>query len=151
MDNKFIEKKSKLEEDKEKIRIRERQLKEKEKRIRAKRFVDIGRMAFNLDIDALEHEVLFGAFLEIVDKSKDKAKVAEWKKRAEAFHQERKKSKNVPLSVCFKEVPKKEVKEKFKELGFRWHSFRKEFYGNGDESSLNAIVKGLDCKIEVLS
>jgi hypothetical protein len=150
MEKKIIDKRQQIDIEKEKIRKKEKELKEREKKIRAKKFIDIGRLAFSIAIDTLEQDAMLGAFLEISEKINDK-NISAWKKKAKEYNENRKTLDSTPLSVCFKSPPNKEIKDQFKDLGFRWNSFRKEFFGHGQYSIVNDLIKGLDCKIEVIS
>jgi hypothetical protein len=150
MDKKIIDKRNQIDKEKEKIRLKEKELKEREKKIRAKKFIEIGRLAFRVDIDTLDEDALLGAFIEISEKINDKS-INAWKKKSEELRKKQETSERTPLSVCFKSPPNKEIKDRFKELGFRWNSFRKEFFGHGQHSLLSELVKGLDCKIEVVN
>ncbi len=142
--------KLKIEQEKEKIRLKEKLFKEKEKQKRSKRFSEIGRIASKVDIDLLDDDVLLGAFIEISEKIKDNQISNQWKEKASTFLKTQDETIGTPLSISFSIDPNKDVKNKLKDLGFRWNSFRKEFFGHGDKISIEKIVEGTQYKIEIL-
>lgn len=144
------EEKIKLEREKEKIRIKESLIKEKEKRKRAKRFNEIGRIAFKASIDNLSDDALLGAFMEISENLKSSERITTWENKAKAYGYSGKSSNASPLSVSFEKSPSKQEKAIMKELAFKWNSFRKEFYGYAKEEALRKRLPDSKFTLEVL-
>lgn len=144
------EEKRKLAIKKEKIQIREKLLREKERKKRARRFEEIGKMAFKTNIDTIEKDALVGAFIEIYEQQKDDATRERWKRKSEEFAKKEEKTDATPLSVKFTNEPTKNTTDKLKELNFKWNRFRKEYYGYGSKERLEQILEGNDFLIEVL-
>ena len=140
----------KIEYKKRKLQIQEKLLKEKEKQKRVRRFSLIGKIASKADIDHLDDETLLGAFLEIASNLPSEEKIEEWKNNGKSFVSNGKGSDGTPLSVAFPNDPKPEIKKILKGLGFRWNSFRKEFYGYGRKDEIQQALSGVDFRIEVL-
>lgn len=147
----FEKHKASLEKEKERIRLKEKLLREKQKQKRAKGFEDIGRLASKVDIDLIEKNALLGAFIEISERSSDEKVMTGWREKGECFQNKEQLSDQVPLSICFKASPPKEAKEKLKNQGFRWNTFRKEFCGYGSKNALQKLLHGFECNIEVLN
>lgn len=143
MTNKIEEKKKKIDEQIEKNMLRKKMLLAKEKKKRASKFSDIGRLAYQANIDEIDNQTLFGAFLEIA-KNANKEKMFEWKKEAEDFTNNRKKNSECVFSISFIEEPNNEVRKKLKENKFSWNRFRKEYYGKGHKSEIESLL--IDCK-----
>jgi len=140
----------KIEDKKRKLQIQEKLLKEKEKQKRARRFSLIGKIASKADIDHLDDETLLGAFLEISSHLPSKEKQDDWKNKGKSFVSNGKETDGTPLSISFSNDPKPETKKILKDLGFRWNSFRKEFYGYGRKDQIRQALSGVDFKIEVI-
>lgn len=146
--NDIEEKKKKLAEKKQSIQIKEKLLNEKEKQRRAKQFAEIGKIAYQANIDKIEKETLLGAFLEISKKNHDKETIAHWKKSACEFLKKQESDETTPMTIIFTTDPSKEVKEKLKEIKFKWNSFRREFYGYGNKKSVESLLSGSEFRIE---
>ena len=73
-----IKQKLLIEEKKKKLREQELMLKEKERRQMKKRFVDLGMIVSKAKISNLDENALFGAFLEIAEKSTDDKNINKW-------------------------------------------------------------------------
>lgn len=140
----------KLEEQKRKLQVKERLLKEKEKQKRVRRFSSIGKLAHKAGIDHLDEDILFGAFIEISSSLSSKEKQEDWKTKALSYNPGQKKQQGDPLSISFDSEPGPEIKKKMKKLGFRWNSFRNEFYGYGKKDEIQDHLKDVNYSIEVL-
>lgn len=143
-------KKEEIEKKKQKIILEEKILREKTKRYRAKNFQKIGRLAFKANIDLVDENELFGAFLEISERKNNVKEKDLWGKKSEDFRRKRDKESNIPLVISFTIAPEKEIKDKLRDLNFQWNRFRKEFYGYGKKEILSDILKNCQCKIEVV-
>ena len=140
-------KKVKLEEAKQKIILQERLIKEIEKKKRAKNFSEVGRIAFKADIDEIDKNVMFGAFLEISEKIKNGNSLEDWKEKAKSFIEANEQKQQVGFSVIFSKEPNVEERQIMKNLGFKWNRIRKEFYGYSDLKTLQFELKNSDAKI----
>lgn len=145
-----------LEKQKQQIATRKKELQDKEKRIREKelqnqkkRYIEIGRLAYKAKIDHIDESSLLGAFLEIAEKSSLAEVLQQWKKKSTKIPNSA--TQNTPLSIKFTISPSVEIKAILKAQKFRWHSFRGEYYGNGNQGEIEKLLKGIPCKIEVLS
>jgi len=147
MTNSLEDKKKKIDEQIEKNILRKKNLLNKEKRQRAAKFSNIGRMAYQANIDQIDEQALFGAFLEIAEKLSEE-KLNHWKTIAKEFSQAKSKNSDLVFSISFLEEPDKEVKQKLKENKFMWNRFRKEFYGKGQKSEIENLLQGCKFKIE---
>lgn len=66
--------------------LKEKLIKEKERQVRARRLVEIGKLAGKAEIDRLDEEVILRAFLEIAENLKEKKNNLEkWKKKQKSF------------------------------------------------------------------
>lgn len=143
-------KKERIQKKKEKILLEEKILKEKAKQYRARNFQKIGRLAAKADIDSMNEDEIFGAFLEIFERKNNEKNRDEWKEKTENFRKNRDKENNTPLAISFVENPKKEIKIRLREMNFQWNRFRKEFYGYGSKAVLSQVLKNCQYKVEVV-
>lgn len=141
------EKKKKIDEQIEKKLMHKKMLLAKEKKKRASKFSDIGRLAYQANIDQIDEQALLGAFIEIAENINEE-KLNNWKKNAESFFQSKSKNSDIVYSITFSEDPNAEVKQKLKEKKFSWNRFRKEFYGKGQKSEIEHLLNGTKFKIE---
>lgn len=147
MQNRSSTKKT-LEEKKRDLKEKERVLREKEREYSQKKLIGLGKIAMRAGLSDIDPEVLFGAFLEVIERSKDPSVIAEWKIRSQ------KNSEGVSgnrIAVSFKNPPPIEEKNKLKDLNFRWNKFREEFYGFGDINQLSVLLKNVECDISIIS
>ena len=77
--------KEKIERERKRLQEKEKFLKEKERRKRIERAKEIGKIAVKTEIDAMEKDLLLGAFLEIGERIGDENSVSSWRKKAEDF------------------------------------------------------------------
>lgn len=147
MFNKLEEKKKKIDERIEKEILRKKMLLAKEKRKRASKFSDIGRLAYQANIDQINEQALLGAFLEIA-KNITEEKMHQWKNIANEFSKAQSKSSDLTFCISFKEDPSQEIKQKLKEHKFTWNRFRKEYYGRGQRSDIENLLKECKFKLE---
>lgn len=145
--NKLEEKKKKIDEQIEKNLLRKKMLLAKEKRKRASKFADIGRLAYQANIDQIDEQALFGAFLEIAKNLNDE-KIYQWKKDAEEFSNSQSKNSDQVFCISFLEEPSIEIKQKLKENKFSWNRFRKEYYGKGQRADIENLLKGCKFNLE---
>jgi hypothetical protein len=143
------EEKKKIENKKLKVKELERIFKEREKKQRARLFEEIGRLAYQANIDQIDKSTLMGAFLEIASQKNDPATLAKWKKNATSFTKEQEDSPQEALIISFQNEPPKEAKAKLKAMGFKWNVFRKEYYGYGSQKEMQNHLKGCDVSIEI--
>jgi hypothetical protein len=144
--NKLEEKKKKIDERIEKELLRKKMLLAKEKRKRASKFSDIGRIAYQANIDQIDEQALLGAFLEIA-KHMNEEKIHQWKIMADEFSRAQSKNSDQTFCISFLEDPGQEIKKKLKENKFSWNRFRKEYYGKGKKSEIENLLK--DCKFKI--
>lgn len=135
---------------KEKLQLKEKLLKEKEKQQRARQFVEIGRLAYKANIDEMDQDSLFSAFLEIAEMSKDQKKIDSWKKKSMSYNEMEQNEKKARLSISFKNDPPKEIKEMLKKLSFKWNNFRSEYYGYGEKNVISDQLKNYQVNIEIV-
>jgi len=141
-----LEEKKKALEEKKKIAVE----KEKRKKFKKKekRYIEIGRLAEKANLFDFDSDALFGALLEIYEKSSSQDSINSWKEKARS-----KDNDNVPktpLSISFSANPTKEEKKLMKEISFSFNSFRNEFYGYGDFEKIADTVRKFECKVEKL-
>jgi hypothetical protein len=144
------EKKKKLSEKKQDLLLKEKIIREKEKRQRFEKFSSVGELAYNANIDHLDHSILLGAFLEIAQIA-NKANEEKWQRNAEEFMKKQEAKIATPVSIRFLEEPTKEAKEKLKGMSLKWNSFRKEFYGYGNKKEIEESLIGLKFQVEEIS
>ena len=137
-----------LEEKKRKIRKREIAIKEMEKKRKDKSMVAIGKLAYQAGIADLDGDVLLGAFLEIALLRTDEAIRNKWLEKTKNLSDG--KVGVSSLSISFSKSPDKEVREKLKEMKFKWNDFRGEYYGYGNKEEMRNLLHGVKCSIEVL-
>lgn len=143
MPNSIEDKLEELQRKKDKIQLQEKILQEKARQKRARRFIEVGKLAYKANIDEMDPEALLGAFLEIAELMEDQAKLTYWSKRGRELQQKSSSKEELPLLVItFAELPSDEEKRKLKQQGFRWYAARKEFYGRGSEDLLRSILSG---------
>ncbi len=147
MSNKLEEKKKKLDEQIEKNLLQKKLLLAKEKKKRASKFNEIGKLAYRANIDQMDENALFGAFLEIAQSINDD-KVKLWQTNAEKFSKAQSNLAEQVFSISFLEEPTQEIKKKLKENKFSWNRFRKEFYGKGNRNNIVNLLKDSKFKIE---
>ena len=139
----------KIEEQKRKLQNKEKLLNEKEKKIENKKLFKVGILAKEAGIHHWNELELLGAFLTLEEKIDDRESLQEWKIRAEEFRKKKERRDESPLMVCFKEDPKKSSIEALKSKKFRWNGFRKEWYGYGNRSEVEALLCNERVSIEV--
>jgi hypothetical protein len=145
--DKIEAKKKKIDDQIEKNLLRKKLLLAKEKRKRAAKFSDIGRLAYQANIDQIDEQALLGAFLEIA-KNIDEDKINQWKANANEYLKAQSKSSAQVFSISFLEEPSLEIKQKLKENKFSWNRFRKEYYGKGQRSDIENLLKSSKFKLE---
>jgi len=147
MTSKLEEKKRKIDEQIEKSILRKKMLLAKEKRKRASKFSNIGRLAYQANIDTIDEKTLLGAFLEIAKNLNDE-KISQWQNNAEEFLNFLSKKTDQSFCILFLEEPSLEVKQKLKETKFQWNRFRKEYYGKCQKAEIEKLLNGCKFKLE---
>lgn len=146
----FLEKqKLKLQEEQNKLAMKKKLLLLQEKKKRMKQLADVGRIAYEANIDQLDREILYGAFLEIAQGHLEESRINQWKTLAKEFSK-RQKNERTALALRFEIHPSEEVRNSLKKSGFKWNKFRKEFYGHGDKKELEELLKTSKVSIEVV-
>jgi Conjugal transfer protein TraD len=148
---KLENKKKKLDSEIEKNLLRKKILLTQEKKKRAAKFSQVGKLAYQANIDQLNETVLLGAFLEIAKSKENEKQVSEWKIQAEEFLNQQSKKSGHYFSISFLEEPSSEIKKSLKANKFYWNRFRKEFYGKAEKSCIENLLQGCKYKIEEIS
>lgn len=151
MPNSIEDKLKELQRRKNIIQTREKKLQEKARQKRARKFIEVGRLAYKANIDEMDPESLLGAFSEIAELMEDQAKLTYWSKRGRELQQKSSSKEELPLLVItFAGLPSDEEKKKLKQQGFRWYAARKEFYGRGNEDQLRSILSGSNYTLKLI-
>jgi len=145
-DGKYAEIFEKLDRQRAEIEKKERILRNKERQLRISRFIKIGEVAAEFEIDRFDNETLKGAFTEIQEKAKQPNTLASWKKIGEA----KKTTHLSPLIVSFQKDISDELRGVLKTKRFRWNSFRKEWQGHGIREEVEKLTKEFDGKVELV-
>jgi hypothetical protein len=133
-----------LEEKRKKLLMQSR---EKNKRVNQKKILEISRLIEKAKIQDIDSKTLFGAFLEIAEKSMDKKNLTAWESKANEMES----CESMIIISFIKEPITNEAKKILKELGFRFNSFRNEYYGKGTIENIKFLFKSFDCKVELVS
>jgi hypothetical protein len=146
------EQKIKLEQKKNRIAIEEVRLREKERKARTRRLIEIGGLIVKADLDYLPNNTLYGALLSVAEELENKgAEIkATWSiKGNKAFNDE---NKNVTaIIVKFTREPLAQVKKIIRNLGLKYNSLRKEWYGYvRDINELKRYLKDDEHNIEYI-
>lgn len=139
----------KLKKQKLKIQKKEKLLKEKKQNRIFKAHEKIGRLLRKAGVKLIDENSLLGAFLELAKLEKEQSNIDNWNQLAKEYHENNEK-KGPPLTIKFSEHPKKEIRDLLKELGFKWNSFRGEFYGYGSDKEIQNRLKNQNAKIEAI-
>lgn len=59
-------------------------------------------------------------------------------------------SDGTPLSITFTSDTDESTKKEIRNSGFKWNKFRTEFYGHGNKSEIEPLLKNTDYKVEVI-
>ncbi|MFS8563948.1 MAG: conjugal transfer protein TraD [Rhabdochlamydiaceae bacterium] len=129
---------------------REKLLREKERKIRTRQLIRIGELALKAGIGEIHENILFGAFLEVKERSKNPSTLNKWDKDGTKALEVDKDHYPQQLAVSFKEESL-EAKMLLKERQFRRNSFRKEWYGYGKKEELEELLKEYSATIEVIA
>jgi Conjugal transfer protein TraD len=149
--DKLEDKKKKYDKEIEKNLLRKKILLTQEKKKRAAKFSQVGKLAYQANIDQLEEAVLLGAFLEIAKAKENEEQLIKWKIQAEDFLTQQSKKSGHYFSIFFLEEPSSEVKKSLKANKFYWNRFRKEFYGKSEKSHIENLLQGCKYKIEEIN
>ncbi len=140
-----------LERKKTALKRKEQLLKLREERRRAKQCTKIGKLAMKVGIDHLDEDELLGAFVEILDQSKNETFRAQWRERASKKSLKGTGSDCPTYAIVFDTSPSTELKSELKTLNATWNRFKKEYYvtatrdeitrrlGSGDHYQLEEI------------
>ena len=117
----------------------------------------LGQLFVKTKTSHLDHEVLFGALLEIAERAQNEHALNSWRVKFEEYAEINKKSyvtaNGSRMTISFKSQTSlaPEIKEKLKEMKFKWNEFRGEYYGFGDREALRNLLAGHECNIETIS
>lgn len=142
-------KKKKIDEQIEKNLIRKKMLLIQEKKKRQMKFSEIGKLAYQANIDQIDKEVLLGAFIEIA-KNINEEKLKEWKDNVNQLKKNQTTNDQQLYSLSFLEEISTEIKRKLKENGFVWNRFRKEYYGKSSSQKIKGFLENIKVNIEIL-
>jgi Conjugal transfer protein TraD len=148
---KLENKKKKLDSEIEKNLLRKKILLTQEKKKRTAKFSQVGKLAYQANIDQLEETALLGAFLEIAKAKENEEQIIKWQIQAEEFLNQQSKKSGQYVSIYFLEEPSSEVKKSLKVNKFYWNRFRKEFYGKAEKSYIENLLQGCKYKIEEIN
>jgi hypothetical protein len=138
----------KLEEKKKRLLNQKRELKKREDKIKNQRWFNFGKIAEKIGLN-LDDDILEGALLEILDQSKDSSTIEKWKKLSEEFNSKSKEEES-RLIIKLNCKKSKEINKKVMSLGFRWNSFRSEWYGRGIKKKVEKELAEYNPEIEVV-
>lgn len=144
-------KKVKLEEEKKKILLKEKLINEQERKKRAKKFIDIGRLAHKASIDQIDNNLLLGAFLEIAENIKNDNLKEQWLDKATLFEKKSNQDKGVPLLIKLKEKISNEISLELKKLNFKWNTITQSYLGRADKDMIEQLLKNIDAKVIEIS
>lgn len=144
----FEKQKARLENTKKRVKQREKMIKEKERMSAQNTLSNLGHLFVKTKLAHLDPEILIGALLEIAEKSKDEKLLSAWREKSQQHFQD--KNKGNAISISFPNPPAFEIKEKLKEMNFKWNAFRGEYYGFGEKSALSNFLENIDHKIEII-
>ena len=148
---KLEERKKKVDEEIEKNLLRKKILLTQEKKKRIAKFSQVGKLAYQANIDQLEETVLLGAFLEIAKAKENEEQIIKWQIQAEEFLNQQSKKSGQYVSIYFLEEPSSEIKKSLKSNKFYWNRFRKEFYGKAEKPQIESLLQGCKYKIEEIN
>lgn len=139
-----------IEEKKKILRKKEKEIREREKKQQIKSFEKIGRIAIKASLPDLDDDALLGAFFELSEKSKQEENLIKWREMANSINTKNDKENGTPLVIKFSKHPEKEVRDNLKNQGFKWNSFRGEFYGFGSFDFVKNTYEKMGAQIEVV-
>lgn len=148
MGSSINEKLAKLRERKSELQHKERILLERARRHNHRKLAEVGKLAEKANIHDLDPDTLFGAFLEIAELLEQQEKRDEWKRRG-GGSQQLDNEEAARLIVRFDISPTSSEKALLRQGGFRWNSFRGEYYGRGDQDRLAELLPS-NCTIEAI-
>lgn len=140
---------------KEKIAVKKASLERKEKMInelerkfRTKKLIEFGSLISKAGIDNLEFEALYGALLDIKEKSIDEPVIKTWIEKGSHALNHEKVNQSQRLIISFSSEPSAEAKDLLKKMRFKWNIFRREWYGIGKKEQLVQLFN--NAKIEIV-
>lgn len=139
-----------IEEKKKLLKRKEKEIKEKERKKQMKSYEKIGRFAKKASLPDIDDEALLGAFIELSENSKKEENLKKWRALTQNLKDKSDKENGTPLVIKFTKHPEKEIRDDLKEQGFKWNSFRGEFYGFGSLETARNNYKELGAQIEVI-
>jgi hypothetical protein len=141
----LIEEKEKIEHTKKKIELKERQLKDKQRKSEVKEYIRLGQIVQKSGISHLSENALLGSLVQIAEESKSQKNIDRWESAgAELLAIDPK----TPLIISSAEYTDKELRNAIKNLNFKWNSFRNEWYGHGNLTSVQEALKAFKVTIE---
>ena len=145
------EQKQKLEQKKTRMILEEAKLKIKEEKMRTKSLIEKGSLITKADLDYLPNNALYGGLLFLKKQIKDNENIiAKW--IVEGNQQLNKEKKNTKAVILkFEEDPAKKIRDTIRNLGMRFNSFRKEWYGRvSDLGKLKSDIKNVEHDITII-
>lgn len=122
-------KKSSLTQKMNKLKEQEAKIKELERKSRNRKIFELGGLVEKAQLDLLNTNQLYGAFLEIAEKAKNVEVLKNWELKGGAAFNSDAKEKGEAVVVTFTEKPSLEIRKQIREFGLKWNSFREEWQG----------------------
>jgi hypothetical protein len=122
-------KKSSLAQKMNKLKEQEAKIKELERKSRNRKIFELGGLVEKAQLDSLNTNQLYGAFLEIADKSRNAEALKKWELNGGSAFNSDAKEKGEAVVVTFPEKPSLEIRKQIREFGLKWNSFREEWQG----------------------
>lgn len=139
-------KKQALELKKNRLKQLESHVKLMERKSRTRKLIELGGLVAKAGLDDLESNVLYGALLEIKEKTDDMKVVKAWAhKGGAAFAREN--SDKSPVIVKFETKPDEEIRMKIRELGLKWNALRGEWQGHVLLPELKEVLRNQSANI----
>ena len=140
-----------IEKKKQRIRLQEQLLKEREKKALHKRYAGLGKLVYEAGLSSLDDDTLKGAFAELTALAKNPEKKALWKEAGASLVSKHNPTESDQIVVSFSKLPSTEIKNRLRDLQFKWNSFRKEFYGYGSAKEIKSLLTNIDCSVEIIN
>lgn len=142
------DKKKQLYLEKSRLESKEKTIREKERKLKTKKLIEIGELATRAGLSEIDTEILFGAFLDVKEKSVQEQYLEIWKTLAEKAKILQSSQNSQPLIISVHSTASASLKTTLKALKFKWNPFRKEWYGYGDINQLKTVLEPFNAKIE---
>lgn len=146
---KILDRKKKIALKKARLERKEKSLMEMERKLRIRKLIELGSLVSKAGIEWMDIDTLFGAFLEIKEKSTNENVLKAWnEKGSQAFIFDQK-NQSQRLIISFREDPPQETKNALRDMRFRWYAFRREWYGIGKKEEIEKILSNDQANIEI--